>query len=429
MRIFADLHIHSKYSRAVSKDMDIVHLEKYARIKGLGLLGTGDFTHPLWLKELKSSLAEENGILKTKTGFPFMLQTEISSMYSQDGKGRKVHNIIFAKNFEIVDQINAALLKKGRLDYDGRPMFGIPCPELVEMLKDIDKSIEIVPAHAWTPYFSLFGSKSGFDSVKDCFLEQTKHIFALETGLSSDPEMNWRLSQLDNISLISNSDSHSYWPWRIGRECNVFELKELTYDNVIRAMKTRQGFVETIEVDPSYGKYHYDGHRACNVCFEPSESLKHKNICPKCKKPLTIGVLNRVEELADRKQGFVPDGRVPFKRMIPLQEVIAPLVGAGIATQKTWQEYNKLILAFGNEFHILLDADYDELAKVTTARIAQMIIANRENKIKISPGYDGEYGYPVFDENKKKEIKLREKQSRSTPKLQKQGQVGLDRFM
>src|SRR3989338_3923876 len=253
MKIIADLHIHSRFSRATSKDLDIINLEKYARIKGLNLLGTGDFTHPQWLKELKNSLVEdETGILKTKTGFNFILQGEISLIYTQDGKGRRVHNVLLAKNFEVVEQINEALLKKGRLDYDGRPIFNLSCIEFTEMMKNIDNDIEIIPAHVWTPWFSLFGSMSGFDSVEECFKEQAKHIHALETGLSSDPAMNWRLSQLDNFTLVSNSDLHSFWPWRIGRECNIFDIKP-AYEHLIMALKTKNGFIGTIEVDPSYG--------------------------------------------------------------------------------------------------------------------------------------------------------------------------------
>src|SRR3989338_2357073 len=304
MKIIADLHIHSRFSRATSKELNIKNLEKYAKIKGLNLLGTGDFTHPEWLKELKNELTEdETGILKTKTGFNFILQGEISLIYTQDGKGRRIHNVLLAKNLDVVEQINEALLKRGRLDYDGRPIFNLSCIEFTEMMKSIDKDIEIIPAHIWTPWFSLFGSMSGFDSVEECFKDQAKFIHALETGLSSDPAMNWRLSQLDNYTLISNSDSHSFWPWRIGRECNIFDIK-LAYDAFIKSLKTKEGFIETIEVDPSYGKYHFDGHRLCKVCMSPKDAIKNKNICPKCGRKLTIGVLHRVEELADREEGF-----------------------------------------------------------------------------------------------------------------------------
>lgn len=397
MKIIADLHLHSRFSRATSKSIDIPNLEKYAKIKGLNLLGTGDLTHPEWLKELKQELTEDgSGILKSKTGFNFVLQGEVSNIYTQDGKGRRIHNVILAKSFDVVDQINETLIKKGRLDYDGRPIFGFSCIELVEMLKNIDEKIEIIPAHVWTPWFSLFGSMSGFNSVEECFKDQAKHIYALETGLSSDPAMNWRLSQLDGYTLISNSDAHSFWPWRIGREANVFDI-ELTYDNLINAIRKRKGFVETIEVNPNYGKYHLDGHRACNICMEPKESLKNNNICPKCKRNLTIGVLHRVEELADREEGFKPKNAVPFKSLIPLSEILAELLGSSIATQKTWKEYNNLMANFESEFDILLNAPLEELEKYTSETVAETIIKNRNGEIKIKPGYDGVYGTPIIN--------------------------------
>src|SRR3989344_6045430 len=398
MKIIADLQIHSRYSRATSNTINLDNLEKYARLKGLNLLGTGDITHPLWLKELKKELKEDgSGILKSGSGFNFVLQGEVSNIYSQDGKGRRVHNLILAKNFEIAEQIQEALKKKGRIDYDGRPIFGFSCPELVEMMKQIDEKIEIIPAHAWTPWFSLFGSMSGFDSVEECFKDQTKHIHAIETGMSSDPAMNWRLSQLDKFTLVSSSDAHSYWPWRIGREANVFDI-ELTYDNLINAIRNKKGFLYTIETNPEYGKYHIDGHRACNIFMEPKESKKYNNICPKCKRPLTIGVLHRVEQLADREQGFKPKNAIPFKSLIPLSEILSFLLNTAVASKQIWQEYYKLINNFGNEFEILLDAKKEDLMKFTDEKIADAIIAVREGKVKIKPGYDGVYGQLIFDE-------------------------------
>jgi len=419
MQIIADLHMHSKYSRATSKQLDIANLEKYGKIKGLDLIGTGDFTHPKWIKELKADLVEDgSGILKTTSGFPFVLQTEISLVYTQDGKGRRVHQVVLAPNFEVVDQITEYLLSKGRVDYDGRPIFKIPSPEFVERLKSISNDIEIIPAHIWTPWFGLLGSKSGFDSVKECFQDQTKHIFSLETGLSSDPAMNWRLTNLDKYSLVSNSDSHSFWPWRIGRECNVFDI-DLNYKSLIKALHTKEGFKETIEVDPGYGKYHFDGHRNCNVCLEPSESVKLRDICPSCGKPLTIGVLHRIEELADRPEGYELKDAVPFKTLIPLSELISGLLNTGVATQKTWKVFNELISKFGSEYNVLLNATKEELEKVADEKLTETIILNRAGKIKVNPGYDGEYGIPVLGDKKfeKKEIKIKHKQ------------MGLDRFM
>ncbi|MBI2208517.1 DNA helicase UvrD [Candidatus Woesearchaeota archaeon] len=398
MKIIADLQIHSSYSRATSNTINLDNLEKYARLKGLNLLGTGDITHPLWLRELKKELKEDgSGILKSSSGFNFVLQGEVSNIYSQNGKGRRVHNLILCRNFEIAEQIQEALKKKGRIDYDGRPIFGFSCPELVEMMKQIDEKIEIIPAHAWTPWFSLFGSMSGFDSVEECFKDQTKHIYAIETGLSSDPAMNWRLSQLDKYTLVSNSDAHSYWPWRLGREANVFDI-DLDYDNLIEAIRKRKGFLYTIEVDPNYGKYHLDGHRACNVCMEPREALKNKDICPKCKRGLTIGVLHRVEELADREAGFKPKSAVPFKSLIPLSEILSFLLNTAVASKQIWQEYYKLLNSFNSEFNVLMDAKKEDLIKVTDEKIADAIIAVREGKVKIKPGYDGVYGQLIFDE-------------------------------
>ncbi len=399
MELIADLQVHSKYSRATSKDLDVKNLEKYARIKGINLLGTGDITHPKWVEELKSSLKEDDtGILKSESGFNFVLQGEVSNIYTQGGKGRRVHNLILAKNFEIVGQIQDALKKKGRIDYDGRPIFGFSCVELVEMMKRIDEKIEIIPAHAWTPWFSIFGSMSGFDSVEECFMDQAKHIHAIETGLSSDPAMNWRLSKLDKYTLVSSSDAHSFWPWRLGREANIFDIT-LTYDNLINAIRTKKGFSYTIEVDPNYGKYHLDGHRACNVCLEPHESKKLNNLCPKCKKPLVIGVLNRIEELADRPKGYKPKDAVPFKSLMPLSEILSSLLNSSVASKKIWQEYFKLINSFGSEYSILLEAKKEDLEKTSGEKIANAIIGVREGKVKIKPGYDGVYGQPVFDEN------------------------------
>lgn len=400
MDIIADLHLHSKYSRATSKQLDIENLEKWARIKGLNLLGTSDFTHPGWIKELKKNLTQDStGILKTKTGMNFLLQTEISLIYTDLGRGRRVHVIILAPDFETVDQITEYFLKKGRIDYDGRPIFKITCAQLTEDLRSINRDIEIIPAHVWTPYFGVFGSMSGYDDIEDAFKDQTKHIHALETGLSSDPEMNWRLSKLDRFSLVSFSDSHSFWPWRIGRESTLFDIKKLTYKNILKGIRTKKGLKGTIEVDPAYGKYHYDGHKKCDVCLSPKKTIKLKNICPKCKKPLTIGVEHRVEELADRPTGFRPKDAKDFKRLIPLSEIISSIKSKGIATKSVWAEFNNLIKNFKNEFNILLNVKEKELKKVTSKDIAKTIIKNRLGKIKIRPGYDGEYGYPIFPKN------------------------------
>jgi uncharacterized protein (TIGR00375 family) len=403
MGLVADLHIHSKYSRGCSTSLDIANLEKYARVKGVDLLGTGDFTHPSWIKEIKDNLSDDgSGILRTKSGYPFVMQTEISLIYSQSGKGRRVHNVVLAPSVDVADQITDELKKRGRVDYDGRPIFKISCIEFVEMMQKISKDIEVIPAHIWTPWFSLFGSKSGFDSVQEAFGDQLKNVHAVETGLSSDPAMNWRLSQLDNMQIVSFSDLHSYWPWRIGRESTLFDFggKELSYSMLLNALRTGEGLAGTVEVDPAYGKYHEDGHRNCNVCMTPTESKKNRDICPKCGRLLTIGVHHRVEELADRPEGYERKDGKKFYTLIPLSELLSNVFGKGIATKGIWEEYYK-ILKLGSEMDVLLKKSFDELLGVTTEKMARVIIANREGKIKIRPGYDGVYGVPLFSESER----------------------------
>jgi uncharacterized protein (TIGR00375 family) len=397
MRIIADLHIHGPYSRATSRDTTIANLEKYARMKGVSLLGTGDFTHPEWMKALKSELAEDgSGILKTKSGFPFMLSTEVSNVYEQGGKVRKIHNVLHAPDLATAAQVNEFLGKKGNLRFDGRPTFsGMGCPELVEGLMQISGDIAVIPAHAWTPWFGIFGSKSGFDSVEECFSDQARHIFALETGMSSDPAMNWRLSSLDGYALVSNSDAHSYWPWRMGREANVFELPELTYGGIMDAVreKDKERFIGTVEVDPGYGKYHLDGHRECSVRLTPAQSAKAGNICPSCRKPLTIGVLHRIEELADRPEGYTPKGAIPFSITLPLGEIIAAAKGLGNPNARgVWEAYTKLIRRFGSEFSVLMDAPIEGIKEVADAKVSALVGLMREGKLAVEPGYDGVYG-------------------------------------
>jgi uncharacterized protein (TIGR00375 family) len=390
-------------------------MAKYAKIKGVNLMATGDFQHPKWQQELKENLTEDGtGILRTKDNYPFMLTSELSLIYTQAGKGRKVHNVIWAKSLEVAAQVSDTLLKHGRIDYDGRPIFGMSCPEFVDVMKGIDKDIEIIPAHIWTPWFGVLGSKGGFNSIKEAFQERTKEINAIETGLSSDPLMNWRVEELDKFTLTSNSDSHSYWPWRMGREANVFELDELTYKNIIKAIKTREGMKETIEVDPGYGKYHYDGHRNCNVSLSPQESNKLNNICPRCGRPLTIGVENRVEELADRPMGFKPEGAVPFKKYIPLSDLISGIIGKGVATKSTWKEYNKIVGKLGSEYDVLRKVPKEELEKYISKKITDVIIKNRNQEIKVIPGYDGVYGVPILTKDQtlpeQEEIEIKNKQ-------------------
>ncbi|MCD4666440.1 endonuclease Q family protein [archaeon] len=399
--IIADFHLHSRFARACSRNTTFPLLEKYARIKGVNILGTGDLQHPLWNKEIKSELKEDdNGILWTKNKFPFIWQTEISLMYSQD-KRRAIHHVIFSPNGDVSDQIVEALSNKGRLDYDGRPIFGMASPELVEIMKEISDKIEIIPAHCMTPWFGLYGSKSGFDSLKECFQDKVNKIYAIETGMSADPPMLWRLKE--EVNLVSFSDAHSYWPWRIGREATVFDC-ELTYDNIIKAIRTGEGLSSTIETVPDYGKYHYDGHRNCGVSLSPKESKKNNNLCPKCKKPLTLGVEYRIEELAKAEE-YKPKNAKKFYRLIPLHELIAVFYGIKqLSSKKVWDIYNKLINSFNDEFNIMLKISYEDLCKVIDDKLAHLIIRNREDKLTVKPGYDGVYGEVVLEEKKQKNL-------------------------
>lgn len=414
MKIIADLHIHSHYSRATSKQMNIEELSYYAKRKGLNLLGVGDFTHPLWLKEIKEKLkeVEKDAGIYYYNGMNFILSGEVSLVYIQDKKVRKVHLVILSKSFDDVEKINEFLEKKTDLKVDGRPTINMSCPEFVEKIIELSNDNFIFPAHAWTPWFGVFGSKSGFDSIKECFQDQEKNIYAIETGLSSDPEMNWRLSSLDKFTLLSNSDSHSPWSSRIGRECNIFEMKELSYDELIRIIKEKDSkrFLFTIEVDPSYGKYHYDGHRKCNVSLDPSESMKLNNICPVCKKPLTIGVLHRVEELADRPRGFYPKDYIPFIKILPLTELIAKKYNLNLFSKKVFEIEEKFIKKFGSELNTLLNTDEKELRKIDK-NLVDLIIKNRKGELKIIPGYDGVYGELIIENEVRKRSKKKIKRN------------------
>lgn len=391
MEFIADFHIHSKYSRATSKDMDIVHLAQWAKLKGIHLMGTGDFTHHLWLQELKKNLVDTgNGLFRHKD-ISFILTAEVSSIYSKKNRTYRIHNIIFAPSFKTVEKINDALGRRGNLAADGRPILGLDASEVARIVFDIDENCMVVPAHAWTPWFSLFGSMSGFDRIEDCFEKQTPRIFAIETGLSSDPAMNWRLSALDRFALISNSDSHS--PAKIGREANVFDC-EMDYKTIREVLETRDNkrFRYTVEFFPEEGKYHYDGHRLCGVCFSPEESKKIKGICPKCKKPLTIGVMNRVDQLADRPAGSEPEKPIPYKNLVPLEEVIAEAKGLKPGTAAVRKDYFSILAEFGSEFDVLLKASGEDLRKNLPAQIAQGVLNMRNGRVSASPGFDGEYG-------------------------------------
>jgi uncharacterized protein (TIGR00375 family) len=401
MEFIADFHIHSKYSRATSKDMDVKHLAQWAKLKGITLIGTGDFTHHLWLEELKNNLEDlGNGLFKYQDTH-FLLTSEISSIYSKRGRTYRIHNMIFSPSFKTTDKINYKLSQCGNLASDGRPILGLDAADLARIIFDIDENCVIVPGHIWTPWFSLFGSMSGFDRIEDCFEDQTPKIFALETGLSSDPAMNWRLSCLDRFTLISNSDSHS--PSKIGREANIFDC-ELDYKTIREVLKAKdkKRFLSTIEFFPEEGKYHFDGHRNCNVRLSPKETKQHIGVCPKCGKPVTVGVMNRVEQLADRPEGYKPSNAIGFKNLIPFDEIIAEAKGVGPTSVSVERDYHSLVAKFGTEFDILLRASEEELHKGLPNRIAEGVIRVRKGKVKINPGFDGEYGkIAIFSESDK----------------------------
>ncbi|MDO8584704.1 MAG: endonuclease Q family protein [bacterium] len=442
MRIVADLHIHSKYSRAVSSMMLPETLDAWADDKGITVMGTGDFTHPLWLKELKQKLEPaEPGLFALKKQFKqktlkgtlatatrFLFTAEISCIYSRAGRTRRVHHLIFAPDFATVEKINTVLGRIGNLKSDGRPIIGIDSEDLLKIVLECSPSTGsghngavLVPAHIWTPWFSVFGSMSGFDSLDECFGDYAKHIFAVETGLSSDPPMNWRLSSLDNVALISNSDSHSLQ--RIGREANVFDCA-LSYGGIIGAIKNGipsaprhpdppaggEGsrarreilrsaqndiggkFLGTIEFFPEEGRYHYDGHRLCGIAWTPEQTKKHKGICTKCGQKVTVGVLHRVAGLADRKDGYRDARRPPYWSAVPLDEVIGEALNVGPKSKAVQKEYQKLIIALGSELVVSLDASPTQIAAATRPEIAEGIERMRAGKVSITPGYDGEYG-------------------------------------
>jgi uncharacterized protein (TIGR00375 family) len=410
MRIIADLHMHSRFSRATSAKMNVKEIARFARIKGLSVVGTGDFTHPRWFKELTQDLTKIEGASLYKTmdepesSVHFMVTNEVSTIFTFDGEAKKVHHVVLTPSLETAAQINDRLARYGDLAVDGRPMLNMTAPQLVEEVMQVSSENVVFPAHAWTPWFSVFGAFSGFDRMEDCYQDMTRHIHALETGLSSDPPMNWRLSALDKFTLVSNSDSHSHWPWRMGREANVFELEKVTYNEIVDTIKQKdpKRFKFTIETDPAYGKYHWTGHRNCHVSMSPQEAIKLGNVCPVCGRRLTEGVEQRVEELADRPAGFKPQGTIGFMHLLPLSEIIATVIGvSNPSVRSVWSIYNDLIEHFKDEYTVLIDASQKAIAEIVESRIAEAIVNVREGKIRVIPGYDGVYGQPVFSESKK----------------------------
>jgi uncharacterized protein (TIGR00375 family) len=397
-RIIADLHIHTKYSRATSREMNLDSLELWAKRKGIDLVATGDFTHPAHFASVEEKLEPlGNGLLVHKgkgsrdDAPRFMLTAEVSNIYSQGGRTRKIHSIIFAPSLEAVRKINSTLARLGNVSSDGRPIFGFSALDLLKLVLDASPDCMLVPAHAWTPWFSIFGSKSGFDSIEECFEDYSRHIHAIETGLSSNPRMNWRLKALDRITLISNSDAHS--PAKLGREANVFSCA-LDYYEITRVLREKdtKKFLFTVEFYPEEGKYHYDGHRSCGVLFSPHETREADGRCPVCGGTVTVGVMSRVEELADRPVGFLPEDAVPARHLVPLEEILSEALGRGVNTQTVKREYRRLTDAAGSEFSILLDMEEEDIRKIAHPRVAEAVTKVRTGELSITPGFDGEFG-------------------------------------
>ena len=411
MKIIADLHIHSRFSMATSKEGTPENLDFWARKKGISLIGTGDFTHPVWREELKERLVSEgNGLYRLRDAyvkeesrkFPgegtrFVVSGEISSIYKKNGKTRKVHNVILLPSLEAADAMAQRLEKIGNIHSDGRPILGLDSHDLLEMMLDVCPEGILIPAHIWTPHFSVLGAKSGFDSVEECFEELAPYIHALETGLSSDPAMNWRISKLDRYQLVSNSDAHS--PSKLGREANLLDI-DCSYEGLYRAIQTGEGLEGTVEFFPEEGKYHFDGHRKCGVSLSPVEAEQLGGICPVCGKKLTMGVDHRVEQLADRAEGFVKKDGKKYESLVPLPEVISACMGYSTASKKVQGCFEQMIQTLGTEFDILRNVPSEDIKSCAGERIAEGIENVRTGNVKRIPGYDGEYGkIELFDEN------------------------------
>lgn len=411
MKMIADLHIHSRFSMATSKEGTPENLDFWARKKGISLIGTGDFTHPVWREELKERLVSEgNGLYRLRDeyvkeesrkfpgeGTRFVVSGEISSIYKKNGKTRKVHNVILLPSLEAADAMAQRLEKIGNIHSDGRPILGLDSHDLLEMMLDVCPDGILIPAHIWTPHFSVLGAKSGFDSVEECFEELAPYIHALETGLSSDPAMNWRISKLDRYQLVSNSDAHS--PSKLGREANLLDI-DCSYEGLYRAIQTGEGLEGTVEFFPEEGKYHFDGHRKCGVSLSPVEAERLGGICPVCGKKLTMGVDHRVEQLADRAEGFVKKDGKKYESLVPLPEVISTCMGYSAASKKVQGCFEQMIQTLGTEFDILRNVPSEDIKSCAGERIAEGIENVRTGNVKRIPGYDGEYGkIELFDEN------------------------------
>jgi len=411
MKTIADLHIHSRFSMATSREGTPENLDFWARKKGISLIGTGDFTHPVWREELKERLViEGNGLYRLRDeyvkeesrkfpgeGTRFVVSGEISSIYKKNGKTRKVHNVILLPSLEAADTMAQRLEKIGNIHSDGRPILGLDSHDLLEMMLDVCPDGILIPAHIWTPHFSVLGAKSGFDSVEECFEELTPYVHALETGLSSDPAMNWRISKLDRYQLVSNSDAHS--PSKLGREANLLDI-DCSYEGLYQAIQTGKGLEGTVEFFPEEGKYHFDGHRKCGVSLSPVEAERLGGICPVCGKKLTMGVDHRVEQLADREEGFVKKDGKKYESLVPLPEVVAACMGYSTASKKVQGCFEQMMQTLGTEFDILRNVPAEDIKSCAGERIAEGIENVRTGNVKRIPGYDGEYGkIQLFDEN------------------------------
>ena len=422
MTFYADVHLHSYYSRATAKNLNLEYLNLWGQLKGIQVIGTGDFTHPAWFAELETKLEPaEPGLFRLKKEYRdvtqdelppacqmdvrFMLTVEISNIYKRLDKVRKVHNCVFAPSFEAAGKIRDRLGAIGNIRSDGRPILGLDSRDLLEIVLESDPLSYLIPAHIWTPWFSALGSKGGFDRMEDCFGDLSEHIFACETGLSSDPPMNWRLSQLDPYVLVSNGDAHS--PSKLGREATIYDT-ELSYPAIYNALKNHQtdpGLKGTLEFFPDEGKYHYDGHRSCQKRLHPRETREHNGLCPVCGKPVTVGVLARVEELADHPEGRKSPNWRPYYSLVPLVEIIAETVGVGPNSKRVQNVYRELLAKIGHELYILLDCPVERIQKEGGTLLAEAIRRMRSGDIHIASGYDGEYGrIKIFSPDEKESL-------------------------
>jgi len=427
MRFIADFHIHSRYSRATSKMLIPELLDYWARLKGINVVGTGDFTHPGWFQELQTKLTPaEPGLFRLKkeyktelhTNLPlsvqnpvrFLLTAEISTIYKKNDKVRKVHHLIFSPDFETVERIQQKLIGIGaNITSDGRPILGLDSRDLLEIILNVSDQNFLVPAHIWTPWFSILGAKSGFDFIEDCYADLSDHIQAVETGLSSDPPMNWMCSRLDKFTLISNSDAHS--PEKLGREANILQ-SEFNYSGIIKALTKGENdqFIGTIEFFPQEGKYHFDGHRKCGICWHPFETKKNQDICPICGKNVTVGVMNRVMQLADREKPLKQNKKPAFFSLIPLKEILSEILGVGPQSKIVTKAYYFVINRLGSEFDILLNIPVEEIKKSVNQNLAEAIKRMRNGDIYIQEGFDGEFGrITVFSNLKKITVQLQKK--------------------